>query len=49
MQELSSLMKSLPLYTNDFLDMILEILGKYLQSCKEAYKGKFCKRTVEFM
>lgn len=40
MGELSSLMKSLPLYTNDFLEMILQILRKYLQSCREAYKGK---------
>ena len=38
-EELSSFMNSLPLYTNDFLEMIVAVLKKYLLSCEEAYKG----------
>eukprot|EP00795_Rhopilema_esculentum_P012007 gene12007-2591_t len=38
-EELSSLMKSLPLYTTEFLEIIVQVIGKYLLSCKEAYKG----------
>ena len=38
--ELSSLMKSMPTYTNEFLDIIVQILREYLLSCKEAYKSR---------
>ena len=38
-EELSTMMNQLPLYTNEFLEMILQILGGYLLSCTEAYKG----------
>ena len=38
-EELAALMKSLPLYTTEFLEIIVQVIGKYLLSCKEAYKG----------
>eukprot|EP00794_Sanderia_malayensis_P005498 gene5499-6183_t len=38
-EELSSIMKSMPVYTNDFLDIIAQILHEYLATCRESYKS----------
>jgi len=46
-EELSTMMNQLPLYTNEFLEMILQILGGYLLSCTEAYKGLVLREEAE--
>ena len=38
-QDLLSLMKKLPLYCNNFLEMINRILTEYYDACYNSYKG----------
>ena len=42
MEELHGLMKTLPAYSNDFLDIIVHILQQYYESCNSAFKSKLC-------
>ena len=40
-QDLLSLMKKLPLYCNNFLEMINRILTEYYEACYTSYKGLY--------
>lgn len=46
MEELLAVMKKLPAYCNDFLEIIIQTLTDYYEACSNSYKGACCLSKV---